>query len=275
MMKLKPTTLALTLGLLVTPVAFSLPAPTVALTPALASLSLDDDDDLPDKREVVKDLIDQWEDHIKAKGEEDGQAIAVLDKLNMEFANSGPKDRASIVKAVEKGLTLKRKDNEDGTPEVKVGIACAVVMGGMGPESVKPLISIATGKKLRKSEQLHRQSILALGKTKHEDAVKPLLGLIADKEAYIQGAAIEGLGEFREQEQDVRKEIVSDLIKNIMPLKNAVDNDSSDILARERFDVIGPPTITTLQNLTDQNLRDFNEWQSWWNNNKREDWDHK
>ena len=37
--------------------------------------------------------------------------------------------------------------------------------------------------------------------------------------------------------------------------------------------MIGPPTITTLQKLTDQKLRDFEEWQQWWNKNKREDWD--
>lgn len=264
---LSPKPLLLTLGLLVAPSAL---APAVA-APLL--VLVDDDEEKPDKREIVEQLIDEFEDHVKAKGKEDDAAVAVLDKLNQEFENSGPKDRSSIVKAIDKALYAKRKDISEDVPDIKLGMACAVVLGHMGPESTKPLTKAATGKKLERSQSLHRAAILSLGKTKDEDAIDPLLELAEHKNAYVQGAAIEGLGQFREADQKQRKEIVETLIKNIIPLKTAVDEDSSDILARERYDTIGPPTTTTLQNLTDQNIRDFNEWQSWWNNNKREDWD--
>lgn len=265
--------LILTLGLLAIPVAYA--APSAAPAAAVAYGLDQDDEEVPDKREVVKDLIAQFDDHVKAKGKEDTEAIAVLDKLNQEFEQSGPKDRAAIVKSVDKALLAKRKDIDENVPDIKLALACAVVLGHMGPESTKPLISAATGKKLERSEALHREAILSLGKTRDEKAIKPLLELATDKDAYVQGAGVEGLGEFREADEKFRKEIVEELIKNIMPLQAAVDADSSDILARERYDVVAPPTNTTLQRLTDQNIRDFHEWQTWWNKNKREDWDPK
>lgn len=251
--------------------------PAAAALPAAPPAPLvQDDEEIPDKREVVADLIDELKDHVKKKGKEDDQAIAVIDKLKQEFDRSGPKDREDIVDAIEDAMMAKRKDIRSGkssTPDVRLAMSSAIVLGYMGPESTKPLIKAATGKKLMRSEALHREAILALGKTAHEDAIDPLLELATYKLAYVQGAAIEGLGNFRDVDQDVRKEIFSELMKNIMPIKAALENDANDVLARERYDVIAPPTITTLQRLTDKTIRDFNEWQTWWNDHKRDDWD--
>lgn len=256
-------------------------SPEAAATPRLALASAlvlqpagtQDEEQIEDKREVVKQLIKTFEGHTKKKGAEDDEAVKVLDQLLSEFGASGPKDRASIVKALEKSLTLKRKDHEDGSKEARVALAAAVCLGEMGPESVKALIGATGGKKLRGNIDLLRRAILSLGKTEDERAIKPLLSLMSDKLPVIQGAAIEALGQFREADQKQRKAIVEDLIKLIMPIKSTVDTDTNDTITREQYDVIGPPTITTLQRLTDQNLRDFNEWQQWWNKNKRADWD--
>jgi hypothetical protein len=233
----------------------------------------EEEDVVEDKRDVIKELIKEFEGHTKKKGKEDAEAVKVMDKLLAEFAESGPKDRASIVKALEKSLTLKRKDHKDGAKEARVAMAAAVCLGEMAPESVKPLISITSGKKLRGNNDLRRRAIISLGKTEDERAVKPLLSLMSDKMPIIQGAAIEALGQFRDQDQKVRKSIVEDLLKLIMPIKSTVDTDTNDTITREQYDVIGPPTITTMQRLTDQNMRDFVEWQQWWNKNKRKDWD--
>ena len=262
--------------------ASPLAAPTDGAAPAKPSLesalhfldgSHDDGDEIVDKRDEVKALIKKFEGHTKKKGKEDDQAVKVMDELLAEFAQSGPKDRASIVKALEKSLTLKRKDLKDGTKEARVAMAAAVCLGEMGPESVKPLIGITGGKKLRGNPELLRRAILSLGKTEDERAVKPLMSLMSDKLPIFQGAAIESLGMFRGADQKVRKEIVQDLIKLIMPIKTIVDTDTNDTITREQYDVIGPPAITTLQRLTDQDMRDFTEWGQWWNKNKRKNWD--
>ena len=248
----------------------------LAVAPASAALLPQDGGDevvVEDKREVVKELIGTFEDHTKKKGEEDVEAIKVMDQLLAEFTESGPKDRASIVKALEKALLLPRKDSDEGVKEARLATAAAVCLGEMAPESVKPLIAATSGKKLRDNLDLLRRTTIALGKTKDGRAVKPLLSLMSDKMPIVQGAGIEALGEFRELDQKVRKDIVEELLKLIMPIKSTVDTDPSDTITREQYDVIGPPTITTLQRLTDQDMRDLVEWQQWWNNNKRADWD--
>jgi hypothetical protein len=233
----------------------------------------DDEEEVPDKRDDIKELCATFEKHIKKKGKEDTDAVTVVDKLLQEFPGCGPKDRAAIVKSLVKGFGLKRKESEDGLKDNRVPMACAVCLAKMAPESVKPLIKLADDKKVAADLNVRRRVIISLGKTADESAVEPLLKLTSAKEPVIQGAAIEALGEFREIDQKVRKKVCEKLIKLILPIKSIVDTDSENLEARERFDVIGSPTITTLQKLTDQNIRDFTEWQHWWNKNKRKDWE--
>lgn len=265
--------------LLIVSLAAFLTAPTLNAAPRLAPLSPsalliqeDEEEVVEDKREVVKELLATFTKHTKKKGKEDSEAVTVLDKILGEFEVSGPKDRALIVKTIGKAMTLKRKEI-DGVKEARVATAVAVCLGEMGPESVKLLSGLVSGKKLRGNDDLHRRAILSLGNTADGKAVKTLLGLSGDKSPKIQGAAIEALGNYGEEEQKVRKEIVEAMIKRIMPIKSVVDSDSGNTENRERYDVIGPPTITTMQRLSGQNIRDLLEWQRWWNKNKRKDWD--
>jgi HEAT repeat protein len=243
-----------------------------ALAPA-ARVQDEDEDEVEDKREAVKELISIFEKHTKKKGKEDAEALEVMDSLLQEFRQSGPKDRASIVKALDKTFGLKRKDNEDGTKEARLAFAAAVCLAEMAPESVGPLVKLSSGKAFKDNDELYRRVLISLGKTEHEDAVDALLDLVDHKLPLVQGAAIEALGNFREQDEKVRKEVVNQVLKAIMPIKAVVDSDSEDVVARERYDVVGPPAITTLQNLTDENIRDFVDWQQWWNKNKNRDWD--
>lgn len=233
----------------------------------------DDEEEVPDKRDDIKEMCKTFEKHLTKKGAEDPDAIAVLDLLLKEFDGCGPKDKAAIVKSLQKGFGLKRKDNRDGTPANSVALASAVCLSKMAPESVKALNKLCFDKKVTGDSSVHRQVILSLGKTEDASAVETLLKLTSDKAPKIQGAAIESLGRFRSIDQKERKEVCERLIKIIMPIKSTVDSDTENTIARERYDVIGPPTITTLQKLTDQKLRDFEEWQQWWNKNKRADWD--
>jgi len=235
--------------------------------------ALEDEDEVPDKRDDIKYMRKTFEGHLTKKGKEDADAIAVLDMLLKEYEGCGPKDKADIVKSLQKGFGLKRKENRDGTAANTVAMASAVCLSKMAPESVKSLDKLCFDKKVTSDPAVHRQVILSLGKTEDESAVDTLLKLTSSKDAKIQGAAIESLGRFRAIDQKERKEVCERLIKIIMPIKSTVDSDSEDIIARERYDVIGPPTITTLQKLTDQKIRDFQEWQQWWNKNKRNDWD--
>jgi len=244
------------------------PAPPAAARPVLVQ-----DDDVPDKREDVKLMLAELEKHAKQKGEEDADAVAVIDQLYQVFPECGPKDRKSIVKGLRATFDQKRKPNDDGVWDNTLWMAAAQALGDMGPESVKPISELIGHKKHRDNVPLQRRLILALGKTKDPAAEETLTDLLKDPDAVIQGAAAEAIGEFDGAELDLRKELFEELLKLIMSVKSKVDADPLDTIARDRYNVIAGPIITSLQRLSGHDERDPDEWQRWWNKNKKEDWD--
>jgi hypothetical protein len=125
----------------------------------------------------------------------------------------------------------------------------------------------------RKDTELQKKLILLVGKTKHDSAREPLIALLLDKDPQLVAAAAEGLGNFAEIEQKVRKSTFEEVLKVLTSAKNAVDADANDTIARDRYDVVSAPMVTTLQRLSGQEISDPAEWQRWWNKNKKEDWD--
>jgi len=267
---MKPICLAaLSLSLFLAPAAR-------AATPAPAAPAgvQDDENEKPDKRPEVKELIEELEAHLKKKGKEDEEAIAVMDTLTQEFENSGPKDREDIVDAFEDVFDNKRpKELEEGIPDSRIYDAAAVSMATMGPESVDPLIDLIEHKNLKKLLMTRARVITSLGKTKHLDGVKPLRDLLKDKDVEIVAAAAQALGYFDEAPQDERKDAFEDLLKALMSAKGSMDSDPNDLIARDRYQAIAASIITTLGSLTGHDERQPEAWQRWWNKNKKADWD--
>lgn len=250
-------------------------AAAAVLPPSVTAVHAVQDDEKPDKRPEVKELLDQLDAHAKKRGEEDQQAIAVVDQLVQEFAKSGLKDREDIAEGIADCLKEKRQET-DGVPDNKLYIACATALGQMGPESVPELIGWIGHKQHRKDIELQRRLILSLGQTRHEKAVEPLIDLLVDKTPSIQAAAAEALGNFDREagfDSDARKNIFEEVLKVVTSVKNQVDADVNDLIARERYDAIAASMVTTLSELSGHDERDPSAWTHWWNKNKREDWD--
>lgn len=233
-----------------------------------------EEDEVPDKRPEVKELIDELKAHLKKKGKEDEQAITVMDSLTQEFERSGPKDRGYIVDALEGAFGQKRpKEIAEGVPDSRIYDAAAVALGGMAPESVKPLIKLIDNKNIKKLLNTRARVIQSLGKTKSLDGVKTLRDLLKDKDVEIIAAAAQALGYFDEAPLDERKDAFEDLLKALMSAKGNMDSDPQDLIARERYYAIAASIITTLGELTGHDERVPEEWQRWWNKNKKKDWD--
>ncbi len=226
-----------------------------------------------DDRADVEQMLSELEGHASARGKEDREAIAVIDKLLQVYGECGPKDRGAIIKGLDKCFKEKRQENEEGARENQLYLAAATALGKMAPESVDVLLSWVGHKSHRKDLALQRVLILNAGKTKSDKAVKPLLKLLDDHEAQIQSAAAEGLGEYGAAPLSTRKEVFEELLKLIMSVKNAMDADPTDTIPKARYDQIAAAIITSLQKLSGHNEHDPQNWQHWWNKNKKEDWD--
>lgn len=246
----------------------------LAPSPLLAPRApVQDEAPIVDERPEVKTQLDTLATHLKARGEKDPEAIGVIDGLVTEFPQSGPKDRAAIVKALAGCFDLKRtKELEEGIPDDRVYNAAAIALGTMGPESVKPLVALIGDKAHRKNLRLQQNLALSLGKTKSADGMKTLLGLLKHKDAPMQAAGADALANYFESALDTRKTIFEELLKTLMDQYAKKEANVTDQEAQERWNVISGPIMQTLQKLSGVSETDPPKWQAWWNDNKKKDW---
>jgi hypothetical protein len=231
-------------------------------------------DPIPDKRPEIADLAAKLESLIVKKGAGDMDAIGVIDQLNQEFPKSGPKDKAQIVKSLSKCFEQRRLEpGEEKTVNNKLNLAAAMALGQMGPESTKTLIGWIGHKDLKKDLAVQQVLIKSLGKTHDKDGIKTLVLKLEDKDAPIVGAAAEALAHFDGADLATRKSIFESLLKILMSSKGAKDQNVNDLVARERYDVIAAPIVTSLAKLSKHDEREPDKWQTWWNKNRTADWD--
>lgn len=235
--------------------------------------SVGQDDPKPDKREAVKELCDKLKAHVKERGKEDREAIAVIDQLVKEFAASGPKDRQAIVKAIGDAFKEKRKPTAEGVRDNQLFMAAAVALGECSPECVPVLESWIGHKEHRDDLSLQRALILSLGKSKEKDAVEPLIKLLVHHQPTIQAATAEALVNFTHLPLPERKEIFKEVLDQLTQIKGQIDTDPNNTTERERYDAVRAPMRSVLQAMSKQDFGEPSEWRSWWNNNKGKDWD--
>jgi hypothetical protein len=248
-------------------------AATAAPSAAAGPESLQDDDPKPDKREVVKELCAKFKGHIKERGKEDREAVAVIDQLLKEFSASGPKDRETIAKAIADSFKEKRKPTAEGVRDNQLFLAAANALGECGPGCVDVLEPWIGHKEHRDDLPLQRVLILSLGKSKDKSAVKPLTELLVHHQSTVQAAAAEALVNFAHLELDDRKEIFKEVLDQITQIKGQIDTDPNNTTERERYDAVRAPMRSVLQVMSKQDFGEPSEWRSWWNNNKNKDWD--
>lgn len=255
-------------------------APIASASPLASSSQGEKKAEAADKRPEVAATLEKLEKHVEKHGNEDSDAITIIGQLGGEFTKSGPKDKSAIVNALNKCVEAQRAEPKKGEFNNKLAIAAADALGQMGPESVPTLIANIGQKNLRKDIQLQRQLLLSLGKTRDKEAIKTLTMNLENKDAPLVAAAAEGLGEFEDAKQDVRKELFSAAIKALMAGKNAKDAEQAGsgatahtTIATERYDVISAPLLKTLHRLSKHDESTPELWERWWNKNRQANWD--
>ncbi len=207
-------------------------------------------------------------------GTEDRDAIEVIDKLLPEYKNSGPKDKAAIVKELAKVFDLRRTDEKEGVPNVNLYIASAVALGEMGPESTKALIAAIDNKNLKKLPAVKNRLIRSLGKTHDvKEGLDTLTYLLNDKDATLVNAAGDAMGEYASADLAVRKKAFESLLKILNAAYDSMEANQNDNTAKERYDTIAPAIITSLGKLSKADEHTPDNWRNWWNKNKAKNWD--
>jgi len=180
-----------------------------------------------------------------------------------EFPKSGPKDRQAMVKELSKCFEQRRMVPEGQAPNNKLYLASAVALGQMGPESVEVLMTWIDAKTLKKDLAVQHRLILSLGKTKDKKGLKVLKNMLNNKENSLISASAEALGEFATSDLETRKDVFEALLKTVMEAKGFKDTNPDNTTARDKYDVIAAPIITSLGKLSKHEERDPEKWQTW------------
>jgi hypothetical protein len=263
-----PTT-ALLLAVLAFPSSAAAPLPAAA--PAVAQEPAPNTN--PDKRPEIEQKLAKLEGHMRKEGKQDTEAVAVIDELLQEFSKCGPKDRQAVVKTLGKCFEQRRMVPEGEALNNKLFIASAVALGKMGPESVDVLSAWIGHKNHKKDLALQYRLIKSLGETKDKKATKLLKDLLNNKDNALISGAAEALGEYAGADLETRKDAFEALLKTLMEAKGFKDTNPDNTVAREKYDVVAAPIITSLGKLSKHDERDPEKWQNWWNKNKKADWD--
>jgi len=229
-------------------------------------------------RPASSELVDELQQELARRAIDEARAKQLVERLAAEFAICGTKDRAPIVRVLERCLAAK----EQGKPDSELVCHAARALAGMAPESLPVLERALDNKPLLKDREIARTLVLALGKTREKSATKTLLELLDGSDDAIVAAAGEALGEFEGAPLALRKQLFEEVLKTWSEAKDERDsqvqqtldpNSPHDAAAVRRYEVLEAAFSATLQRLSKQEARSVELWQRWFGKNKRADWD--
>ena len=231
-------------------------------------------DEVPDNRDEVKALLDELAELVSRSGREDPgdkKAVSLINRLKREFNRSGKHDKSHIIRGMERMMLARRKAHKDGSVDTALFIEAARALGPMGEEASKPLLKWIDNKRHRDDLALQRELILSLGLTRSKLARKELTKILKDRRPTFLAAAATGLGQFTHESSKIRKEIFENLMKALIQAEsNARGQDST---ATSIWAAINGPASSSMRKLSGASAGSPEQWQHWWNKNKRRDWD--
>jgi HEAT repeat protein len=231
-------------------------------------------------RQAIRELIQDLTDELTRKELDTAQRTALIQQLASEFALAGSKDRVAIVKALERCLSTK----VTGKADLELADLTVRALAAMAPESVPALTRAVENRSLMKDGKLSCTLVMALGKTRDKGVLRSLTGLLDHAQPELVATAGEALGEFELAALETRKKLFEEVLKTLASAKDSRDaalqtaahtNGMVDASCGRRYDLIEPALLTALARLSHQEARGPELWQSWWNKNKRGNWEEK
>ncbi len=231
------------------------------------------EEEVADDRPEVKELLERFKEHTGRRGREDDLAVKCVFQLRTEFQASGPRDRKDIAKALYRTMKVKRKASRQGIRQQELFFTAAAALGEMAPESVRDLIRLIGDRNHRDDFEVQVRILAAVGRTRDEKAVDPLLDVLGEYQARLQAAAARALGNFTGLDQKQRKRIFEDLLKTLERSHNDLQSEPGSSTAQDRWGRLSGPAQSSMRKLSGAEASGVESLRRWWNKNKRRDWD--
>ncbi len=234
----------------------------VYLIPLLFSLLL------PPFQEEETDQSAAWLTHFDAlvKAKDTKAMPAAIDALmNLKLGGKIPeKEYKEFCSRLSKAYGTKRN---------AVQVKAVYALGSFGKLGAKDLQRVLKDRSLKADEkrEVFLAAIQGLGITKDIGGMKVLIKFLQDKDSYVIATAAESLGNYHDVKGVVRKEIVKNMIK-VFSSSFSASKDARKTAQIEKFNVIAGPFNNTLQALTSASPGNAEDWQRWFNDNKKKKW---
>ncbi|MBL8900369.1 MAG: hypothetical protein JNM84_22245 [Planctomycetes bacterium] len=216
-------------------------------------------DDLPEVKQACEALDKAYKD------KDDDAAKSGMRALVDRMPNAGPKDQKKMLGAFARAYDQRRDDKG-------LYVGATVALGACGAPAAATLQAAFAHKAFKKDPEMLRLIAVEIGRTLDEKSVSFLVDLLDFKFFEVTAGAAEGMSFFHSAPLKTRKLLVGPLVKALESASNDA-LDLQNVLAKERYGIIGSPIIDALQKLSGQNLRQPLEWTKWWNDNKKAtDW---
>jgi hypothetical protein len=211
------------------------------------------------------------------KGAQDAEGIGLINQMATRYPDLNKKQKKAVVKGLSQVFKAKR------TPaETRLLLAAGESLSKFGSEGAKELSKVCDDKRFGKKPWLQFRGRLVdfLGRPAEVGKIqKQLLDYTTRAPDDIIRANAGGtLRHYSKHGQKVRKEIASRLIKELAGIyslskANVDPRDTGRKTYEDTYATVSTPWMKTLTALTGQKIKDPNDWQRWFNKNKRKNWE--
>lgn len=254
--------------------------PGLATAPDLGpSTLLQDKKKAPPKDDpaITKSLKDLDKIRKDKKGTQDAEGIGLINQMATRYPDLNSKQQKAIVKGLAQVFKAKR------TPaETRLLLAAGEALSKFEEDGAKELSKICDDRSFGKKEwlQFRGRLVTFLGRPAVTGKIqKQLLDYTTRAPDDIIRAMAGGtLKHYAKHDQKVRKEIVGKLVKELAGIyslskANVDPRDTARKTYEDTYATVSTPWMQTLTALTAQKIKDPNEWQRWYNKNKKKNWD--
>lgn len=234
-----------------------------------------------DKKQGTGTIPDGMLDFLAEQVKEgnDERAVTLINQMPTIFGNLTKSEQAKLVKALEKCLGKRRKEEDN-----RLFIAVVEIFAKMGEPGQKATAKALRNKNVSKRPEVLCAAVRSLGSHGKTTYIKPLQEYLVNQEATVVAAAADAFGFYDKAADKYRKVIVKELLKSYTAIQsNAMPDVQGGRVQRQpgqpvrrpdekRLNAVKGSFEASLKKLTGESHSGSFSWMQWYNKNKKKRW---